>query len=105
MPHQRELIGWGPDNDGNYYFLMKAAIKAVNELLRSQGEKKEVRKDILLDALERKDLLATPQGKSRSYSKTIAKETRYVTGIKGIAFDLDRSRADNSNFSNSTEKF
>ena len=105
VPHRSELIGWGPDNDGNYYILMKAAIKAVNELLRSQGENKVVRKDILLDALERKDLLATPQGKSRSYSKTIAKETRYVTGIKGIAFDLDRSRADNSNFSNSTEKF
>jgi len=89
VPLKRELIGWGPDKDGIYYFLMDLAIKAVNELLRGQGENKVVRKDLVLDALEQRGLLATPPGKSRSYSKTIAGKTRYVTAIKGNAFDMD----------------
>jgi hypothetical protein len=88
MPKRRDLIGYGPDNDGIYYFLMDPAIKAVNELLRGQGENMVLRKDILLDSLEQKDLLATPPGKSRSYSKTITNKTRYITAIKGNAFDL-----------------
>jgi hypothetical protein len=88
MPKRRDLIGYGPDDDGVYYFLMDPAIKAVNELLRGQGENMVLRKDILLDSLEQKDLLATPPGKPRSYSKTITNKTRYITAIKGNAFDI-----------------
>ncbi|MCX8206692.1 MAG: DUF927 domain-containing protein [Methanothrix sp.] len=88
MPGRRELIGWGPDDDV-YYVLMDPAIKAVNELLRGQGENRILRKDILLDAIEQKGLLATPPGKSRSYSKTINKRTRWVTPIKKQAFDME----------------
>jgi hypothetical protein len=90
VPQKRELIGWGPDNDGIYYFLMNPVVKTINELLRGQGENKVIRKDILLDALEQKDLLATPPGKARSFSKTITGKTHYITAIKGLGFDLDK---------------
>ena len=89
MPQRRELIGWGPDDSGVYYFLMDPAIKAVNELFRGQGETRVINKEVLLDVIEQKDLLATPPGKSRSYSKTINKKTRWVTAIKGQVFDLE----------------
>jgi len=89
MSLKPELVGWGPDKDGVYYFLMDPAIKAVNELLRGQGENKVVRKDMVLDELEQKELLATPPAKSRSYNKTINKKTQWVTAIKGQAFDLE----------------
>lgn len=92
VPIKRELIGWGPDKDGIYYFLMDPAIKAVNELLRGQGENKFVRKDMVLVELEQKELLATPPGKPRSYNKTINKKSHWVTAIKRQAFDLEEEK-------------
>jgi hypothetical protein len=93
IPQKRELIGWGPDDEGIYYILMKPAIKAVNELLRGQAENKSVIMGLLLDSLEQKGLLAKPPGKtpgkSRSFTKTISGKGRYVTPIKGDAFDLN----------------
>jgi hypothetical protein len=44
---------------------------------------------MVLDELEQKDLLATPDGKSRSYNKTINKKTQWITAIKSQAFDLN----------------
>jgi hypothetical protein len=92
VPIKRELVGWGPDKDGVYYFLMDPAIKAVNELLSGQGENNFVRNNMILDELEQKELLATPPGKSRSYNKTINKKTQWVTAIKCQAFDLEEER-------------
>jgi hypothetical protein len=89
----RDLVGWGPDRNGVYYFLINPAIKAANELLRGQGGNKVIMKDMLLDALDQKDLLATPQGKARSYGKTIAGRTKWVTAVKGQAFDLGEAKA------------
>ena len=89
VPMKPELVGWGPDKKEVYYFLMDPAIKAVNELIRGQGENNFVRKDMILDELEQKELLATPPGKSRSYSKTINKKTQWVVAIKSQAFDLE----------------
>lgn len=86
---RQELIGWGPDQNGAYYIMMDAAIKAANELLRGLGENIVLRKDLLLDGFEHSGLLATPHGKDRSYSKTIDKKTRYVTAVKAQAFDLE----------------
>jgi|LDZT01.1.fsa_nt_gi hypothetical protein len=88
IPLKRELIGWGPDGNGVYYILMKPAVKTVNELLRGQGESIVITTDTLLDALEQKDLLATPPGKTRSYPKTIKRKTYWVTAVKSQAFDL-----------------
>jgi hypothetical protein len=84
----RDLVGWGPDLNGIYYFLINPAIKAANELLRGQGGSKVIMKDMLMDALDQKDLLATPPGKARSYNKTIAGKTRWVSAVKGHAFDM-----------------
>lgn len=91
IPERRELIGWGPDDAGVFYFSMGPAIKAVNDLSHGQGQSKVVNKDIILDALEQKGLLATPSGKSRSYSKTINKKTQYITAVKGNAFYLEEN--------------
>jgi len=96
IPLRRELIGWGPDDAGVYYLLMKPAVKAVNELLRGQGESIVITKDTLLDAFEQKDLLATPEGKTRSYSKTIKGKTSWVTAVKRQAFDLEEDKQSES---------
>lgn len=94
IPRRMELIGWGPDESGVYYVLTDPAVKAVNELLRGQGDDRTLRKDVLLDAIEQKGLLATPPGKSRSYAKTINKKTRWVTAIKKQAFDMEEKTSD-----------
>jgi len=44
--------------------MTQPAAKAVNELQRGQGTSKVVRKDLILDSLEQKGMLATPSGKS-----------------------------------------
>lgn len=90
MPKRQVLIGWGPDQDDIYYLLMGPAVTEVNELLNGQGENKAIKKDILLDALDQKCLLVIPPGKGRAYPKTIGGKTRYITAIKGKAFDLNQ---------------
>jgi hypothetical protein len=89
IPKQRELIGFGPDEAGVYYILMGPAVNAVNGLLRGQGDGKSIDKSILLDALEQKELLATPLGKQNSFPKTIHGKTQWVTAVKEQAFNLD----------------
>ncbi|MGD0952977.1 MAG: hypothetical protein ABR985_11400 [Methanotrichaceae archaeon] len=85
---RRELIGWGPDETGVYYVLMSPAIKAVNDLLRSQGDGNGINKNDVLDALEDRGLLETSKGE-RSFTKKLDGKAKWVTAIKKEAFELD----------------
>jgi hypothetical protein len=95
-PHRpKTLVGYGPDENGLYYILMKTLIDKANDLLKGQGEINNlITVDGVLDALNSKGLLEIVKKKDGTYydrlfQKRIVGVLKPVSAIKAEFFDRE----------------
>ena len=95
-PHRpKTLVGYGPNENGLYYMLMKTLIDKANDLLKGQGEINNlITVDGVLDALDSKGFLVIEKKRDgtdydRLFQKKLQGKLRPVSAIKVEFFDRE----------------
>jgi hypothetical protein len=88
---QRELVGFGPDDNGIMYIMVSPLVKEINKLL---GPDEQINTNSVIADLERKEMLVDTYKKDgtlneRVYKKTISQTREYVTAIRAEFFFPD----------------